>query len=111
MVEDDPGTLAALRLILNRLGHSVLAAATLQEGMTLAAQGEFDCAVLDLMLPDGDGSDILRYIRSISETIPVAVTTGAGDPRTLRAAEALRPSILLTKPIDLKALITALKLG
>jgi DNA-binding response OmpR family regulator len=64
--------------------------------------------VLDLMLPDGDGASLLRAVREQSLRCRIAVTTGTNDTRRLRAVTALRPDLLLTKPINLAELLQGL---
>jgi DNA-binding NarL/FixJ family response regulator len=55
-------------------------AATVEEGLRLADEGEpFDLAVVDLMLPDGDGTDVVRRIKATSPETRVAVLSSAVD--------------------------------
>jgi two-component system, OmpR family, response regulator CpxR len=67
--------------------------------------------VLDIMLPDGDGIQILQAIRDRKIPVRVAVVTGLGDPARLAAIAALNPDALLRKPIDISELIGKLGLG
>ena len=55
-------------------------AATVAEGSRLArAEGPFDLAVVDLMLPDGDGTEVVREIKASSPATPVAVLSVLKD--------------------------------
>jgi DNA-binding response OmpR family regulator len=110
LVEDDPATGRALGRILGRKGCDVRLAPTLSDARSLLGEGP-DGIVLDLMLPDGDGADLLRQVRSQGPATRVVVTTGASDPSRLRAVSRLRPDALLTKPIDLDELVRALGLS
>ncbi len=54
-------------------------AALVAEGLRLADEGPFDLAVVDLMLPDGDGTDVVRRIKATSPETRVAVLSSALD--------------------------------
>jgi DNA-binding response OmpR family regulator len=54
-------------------------AATVEEGLRLADEGPFDLAIVDLMLPDGHGSEVVRRIKASSPETPVAVLSSALD--------------------------------
>ena len=107
MVEDDRATSNALRRIFLRKGWDVVHATTVAEALTLLDPRP-DCVILDLMLPDGDGTAVLQAIRSHHLPIRVAVTTGASDPIRLKAVAQLGPEVLLRKPIDLADLLRGL---
>jgi DNA-binding NarL/FixJ family response regulator len=67
-----------------------------------------DCVVLDLMLPDGDGTIILKHLRKTSPSTRVAVTTGVNDTAWLDHVRAANPDCLLLKPIKLADLLACL---
>jgi DNA-binding NarL/FixJ family response regulator len=54
-------------------------AATVAEGLWLADEGPFDLAIVDLMLPDGDGTEVVRRIKATSPETRVAVLSSALD--------------------------------
>ncbi|HEX8203502.1 MAG TPA: response regulator [Isosphaeraceae bacterium] len=98
LVEDDRTTCELLRAIFGHLGWQVAVASTVAEGLRLLDPPP-DLLVLDLTLPDGDGTDILRQVRTAHLPTRVAVTTGH-DPSLLPAVASLRPDALLQKPIE-----------
>jgi CheY-like chemotaxis protein len=100
VVEDDRVARLALTKILESLGREVETAATLAEGLSKTT-AEVQCMLLDLVLPDGDGIEILRQVRSQSLPIRVAVTTGVSDPDLLAAIYALNPDAVFHKPLHL----------
>ena len=102
IVEDDLDTRIALRRILEQLGYSIIPVATVAEGHELLDGQDF--AILDLNLPDGLGTSILRRIRAEHRPIRVAITTAA-EGKVLEDARKLKPELLLRKPIDLNALL------
>ena len=93
--------------ILSRRGWAVTAATTVAEALA-ALSIRPDWIILDLMLPDGDGAQILRAIRLANLPIRVAVTTGTGDPQRLAEVRSLGPDALFRKPIDLPGLLASL---
>jgi DNA-binding response OmpR family regulator len=78
IVEDEFSIRNALTSFLAGAGHSVEALASGMEGVQRAVQGELDVVVLDLGLPDVDGSEVLKMIRAVS-TVPVIVATARDD--------------------------------
>jgi DNA-binding response OmpR family regulator len=77
LVEDD---IEIRRLVAEALagqGHDVESAAAALEGLELAVKGKPDLVVMDLGLPDLDGTELLRMIRAVSD-VPVIVITARG---------------------------------
>jgi CheY-like chemotaxis protein len=102
IVEDDPSSRSSLGSIFSRRGWAICSAGTLSEAMALLDHGLVpDCLVLDLVLPDGNGEEILDKIRKDGLKTRIAVCTGAQDPAHLRRVQAMHPNGLLRKPVDL----------
>ena len=78
----------------------ILTASRGDQGVTLAAQYHPDVIVLDVMMPEIDGWETCRRIKSNAGTvdIPVLLLTGADDPDFARHAKAVWASALLHKP-------------
>lgn len=111
IVEDDRTTADALRAILAYRGYDAHVAYTLSEGRAaLTGESGFRYLVLDLMLPDGDGAELLRQIRDQNLPVRVAVTTAVNDLTRLRTVAQLSPECVLRKPIELSQLLSGLKL-
>jgi two-component system OmpR family response regulator/two-component system response regulator QseB len=96
VVEDDEGIAAGLAAHLGRLGHAVDRTATLARAWHALAAEPYDVVLLDLALPDGDGTDLLRRLRD-------ARPGGLPDPAT--------PVLILTARDDVAARIEVLDLG
>jgi len=111
LVEDDLRTQSALRKIFTKLGWEVHSAMTVAGGLALLRLFPPDGLILDLMLPDGDGIDVLREVHSGQLGTRVAVTTGVLDGDRLEAVRLLRPEAVVRKPVDLELLIRALGPG
>ncbi len=93
--------------ILHRRGWDVLIATTIAEAFNLLKQNPH-WVVLDLMLPDGDGTTILSEIRRQRLEIKVVVTTGSSDDVRLQSVLDLHPDVFLTKPVNLNELLSGL---
>ena len=78
IIEDDQRIRQSLSSRLAERGHEVNAAATAMSGVEGAVSGGFDVVVLDLGLPDLDGSEVLRMIRAVAD-VPVVVATARDD--------------------------------
>lgn len=103
VVEDDPVTRTALVHVLELLGYEVVPVATVAESIE-RLDGQH-CAVLDLNLPDGLGTTILRRIRTENRPIRVAVVSATTDRAMLDEARDLRAELILRKPINVNELI------
>ena len=77
LVEDDVEIRRLVADALAAQGHDVESAAAALDGLELAVKGKPDLVVMDLGLPDLDGTELLRMIRAVSE-VPVIVITARG---------------------------------
>jgi DNA-binding response OmpR family regulator len=99
----------ALKGIFTLRGWDVTVATTLAQAKSAVdEQKDLRAVILDLMLPDGQGEDLLAQLRTMPEKVPVAVTTGVEDSQRIAEVEKLAPTILLRKPIALAELIGAI---
>ena len=78
LVDDDEDVQTVLGRYLEQDGHAVKAARTGQQALEGAAPGT-DIVLLDLTLPDLDGFEVLRRLRSQGSDVPVLVLTARGD--------------------------------
>lgn len=105
IIEDDESTHTALRYLFRQRGAEVTIATTLAEARDALRTGMPDAIVLDLMLPDGNGVDILRDLRAAGSDVKVVVTTGMADPERMQSLVSLHPHAILRKPIDFAGLL------
>jgi two-component system KDP operon response regulator KdpE len=86
--DDELQILRALRVILRDAGFAVVSAQTAEEALDAAALRAPDAAILDLILPDGDGIEVCRSIREWSE-LPILVLSAVGEEaEKIRALDA-----------------------
>jgi CheY-like chemotaxis protein len=108
LVEDHTLTRKVVRRAFTHRGWDVTEASTLAEGLTrLDLDPPFDCVLLDLTLPDGDGEAVLRKVRMERLPTRVVVTTATCDPARLREVSYCQPNAVLQKPNDMTGLCQA----
>ena len=78
VVDDERQILRALRVVLSREGFTVATAERAQEALDMAATDQPDAAIVDLVLPDGDGVEVCAGIREWSQ-MPILVLSAVGD--------------------------------
>jgi signal transduction histidine kinase/CheY-like chemotaxis protein len=77
VVDDEPAVRRTTRLLLESLGHEVETAEDATTGLaTLAGESSFGLVLLDLMLPDMHGNEVLAQLRAAGNPIPVLVISG-----------------------------------
>jgi CheY-like chemotaxis protein len=103
VVEDDPSVCRAIGRGLRSGGIETRFAATLREGMENLDRCHV--ALVDLDLPDGCGTDLLRAVRLGSRPVRVAVCSGRIDADAIVAASGERPAAVFRKPLDLDRLL------
>ena len=106
-VDDDPRAHDTLELVLPP-EYEMLSARTLAEGRRLADGGEVDLVLLDLMLPDGSGLELLGHLSAAPLGPPVVMLTGVSDVRVAVQAIRAGASDYLVKPYELRTLLATL---
>jgi DNA-binding response OmpR family regulator len=97
IVEDDPGIRQAVARALQDRGHVVRSAIKGMEGLTEIMANPPDVVVLDLGLPDIDGTEVLKMLRATS-AVPVIVATARGDDAQIIALLDAGADDYLVKP-------------
>ena len=110
IVEDDPVLSELLREYLQQLDHErVQACLTAREAFVAIREDIYDCAFVDLRLPDMDGLRLLEIIKNQDPTLPIVMMSGY--PTMVYTIEAMRKgaSDFLTKPFTLQDMALALE--
>ena len=106
--DDEMQIRRALRVVLKDAGFEVTETADAAEALDAASVKPPDAAIIDLILPDGDGVEVCRSIRSWSE-MPILVLSAVGEEeQKVRALEAGADDYV-TKPFGPRELIARLK--
>jgi two-component system, OmpR family, KDP operon response regulator KdpE len=106
--DDEQQILRALRVILRDAGYQALPASTVEEALDLAAVHHPEAAIVDVVLPDGDGIELCRRLREWSE-IPVIVLSAVGDEDAKVRALAAGADDYVTKPFGPRELVARLQ--
>lgn len=88
IIEDDPDIRRLVAGVLARAGYEVHSEATALDGLGVAMRSKFDLIVLDLGLPDLDGGELLRMLRSVTEVPVIIATARADDAEAARLLDA-----------------------
>jgi two-component system response regulator RegX3 len=108
IVEDEPSYLEALRITLEPEGFSVRTAATGRAGLAAFESQPPGIILLDLMLPDISGLDVLRTVRQRSE-VPIIVVSAKSSEADIVTALELGADDYLTKPYSSRELIARIR--
>jgi two-component system KDP operon response regulator KdpE len=108
VVDDEPQILRALKVILREAGFEAIPAETASDALDLAAARPPHAAIIDLVLPDGDGVEVTRALRDWSE-MPILVLSAVGEEdQKVRALDAGADDYV-TKPFGGRELVARLQ--
>jgi two-component system KDP operon response regulator KdpE len=108
VVDDEEQILRALRTSLRGAGYDVETADTAETALSAAAMRPPDAVILDLVLPDGFGTDVARELRTWSSA-PVIVLSAIGDEQEKIAALDAGADDYVTKPVGIDELLARLR--
>ena len=102
VAEDDADLRGVLTASLTKSGHRVVAARDGAEALAAVEREHIDVLVLDLMMPNIDGFEVLARLKELrnGESIPVIVVSGTDRSSTELQALRLGANVYLSKPID-----------
>ncbi|MCC6464703.1 MAG: sigma-54-dependent Fis family transcriptional regulator [Planctomycetes bacterium] len=104
LIDDDVTHAEIAGEAIERAGYGIALAHSGAEGLQKFSEGEFDCVLCDLRLPDTDGMDVLKRIKARDADTEVVIITGYGSVE--KAVEALQQGAysFLEKPLNRDAL-------
>jgi DNA-binding NtrC family response regulator len=101
VVDDEPSIVDGLRLTLEAEGYAVRIAGSVATGLSALVQGDVQVAIVDIMLPDGDGLALTRELKSRDRALEVIVITAYGSVRkAMEATKGAGAFHVLEKPFD-----------
>ena len=107
-VDDELQIVRALKQVLRAAGYETLTAATTEEALDTAALSPVDLAIVDLLLPDGDGIELCRRLREWS-TMPIIVLSAVGEEEEKVRALRSGADDYVTKPFGPQELIARIE--
>ena len=108
IVDDDDGVRDALHVVLDE-EYAVLEAAHGRTALDLVLSRPVDLVLLDILMPDVDGLEILQEIKALEPNLPVIMMTAVKTVRTTVAAMKLGASDYLTKPFQHDELLATIR--
>jgi two-component system, OmpR family, KDP operon response regulator KdpE len=108
VVDDEQQILRALQTSLRGAGYEVETADTAERALAAAAMRPPEAVILDLLLPDGTGTDVVRELRTWSSA-PVIILSAVGEEREKIAALDAGADDYVTKPVGIDELIARLR--
>ena len=109
VIEDDKRIANVLRMGLLEDGHQVELAYRGDEGRDLLIGGDFDVAVLDIMLPGLDGFSILKHVRTARHGMPILMLTAKDTMTDIVRGLDLGADDYLTKPFHLEVFLARVR--
>jgi two-component system, OmpR family, phosphate regulon response regulator OmpR len=108
LIEDDAALAGMVAEYLGRAGFSVDHRAGAKTGLASARAGAYAAVILDLMLPDGDGLDLCRALRAVSD-VPILMLTARGDESDRILGLELGADDYLPKPFNPRELLARIR--
>jgi two-component system, OmpR family, response regulator len=109
VVDDEPNIRELVQVALNFHGCSVATGATGQEALTLADAFDPDLIVLDVLLPDIDGFEVCRRLRSVANDVPVIFLTARDATADTVTGLTIGGDDYITKPFSVEALVARVR--
>ncbi len=109
LVEDDSYLREGLCELFSKEGYEAVSAKNLAEGKKLFESGVFDLAVLDVMLPDGNGLELCSYIRGKGFSLPVLFLTACDEEYQIVRGLDAGADDYVTKPFRLLELLSRIR--
>ena len=110
LIEDDRALRKALRLALEKLGHTVCEADDGREGLKVFVAEPADLVITDMIMPEMEGVETIRALRRLEPMLQIIAITGGGRGTAdgyLRLAAQFGAAKVFTKPFELADLCTA----
>ena len=109
IIEDDPATIAGLEESLKDEHFEVSTSMSGQMGYEKALDGKYDLIILDIMLPDKNGTEICRDLRKNGVSTPILMLTGKKEETDKVIGLEIGADDYVTKPFSLRELIARVK--
>jgi DNA-binding NtrC family response regulator len=108
VVDDHPRMVALIQRWLVRAGYQVIGVTTVQEAFAALTAHTIAWVITDLMMPTGDGMDLLAYARTHHPQAKIIIMTAFGSGATRQRAFARGAHAFLSKPFSGEALLAIL---
>lgn len=107
IVEDDEPTQNLLQALLRRFGYSTEIAVNGIDAIGLLRQRDYSVVVLDIMMPEVSGREVIDYLAAAANPVPVIICSAAG-PSTYADADPAVVKAIVRKPFDIDEIIATI---
>ena len=109
LVEDDTSTAKTIEMMLKSEGYICDCTDLGEDGLEIGKIYDYDLIILDLMLPDMDGYEVLRRLRSSKVRTPILILSGLSEPDQKVKSLGFGADDYLTKPFDKGELVARIQ--
>lgn len=109
LVEDDTATAKSIELMLKSEGFIIDTTDLGEDGLEIGKLYDYDIIVLDLMLPDMDGYEVLRRLRASKVETPILILSGLGEMESKIKGLGYGADDYLVKPFDKRELLARIQ--
>jgi two-component system cell cycle response regulator CtrA len=109
LIEDDQSTQKSIELMLKSDGYVVDTTDMGEDGLEIGKLYEYDIIILDLMLPDLDGYEVLKRLRAAKVETPILILSGLSELDSKLKGLGFGADDYLTKPFDKRELLARLQ--
>ncbi|MGB0694472.1 MAG: response regulator transcription factor CtrA [Rhodospirillaceae bacterium] len=109
VIEDDVSTAKGIELVLRKEGWVVDTTESGEDGLEIGKLYDYDIIIVDLMLPDMDGMEVIRHLRASKIATPVLILSGLTESERKVKGLGVGADDYLTKPFDKSELVARLQ--
>ncbi|WP_413207111.1 response regulator transcription factor CtrA [Rhodospirillum sp. A1_3_36] len=109
VIEDDAATAKSIEVVLKKEGWVVDTTDSGEDGLEIGKLYEYDIILVDLMLPDMDGMEVIRHLRASRINTPVLILSGLTESERKVKGLGAGADDYLTKPFDKSELVARMQ--
>ena len=109
VVDDDESIRGMVRTVLARHGFAVEVVPSGNEAISRLVTNRYDVIVLDVMMPDGSGHEVLQVLKVQRPDVKCVVVISAASVAAIDGVDAANVAAKLRKPFDIEALVDAIE--
>ncbi|WP_303965627.1 response regulator transcription factor [Sporosarcina ureae] len=109
VVDDEDRIRRLLNMYLSREGFEIEEASNGEEGLKKAINGQFDCVLLDVMMPEKDGLEVLKELRDKEFETPIIMLTAKGEETDRLSGFEIGADDYIVKPFSVREVVLRVK--